>query len=133
LVGEVTKRKRPTGVTVIAILLILSAVFFLFTFPRSPSFLLIYYPILLLVEVIAAIGLLMLKDWGRKLTLIVIWLGLIGGVIISSYLVTMTQTTTPFTIGAYYEVILMSAIMALITVIFTGYFRKDHVRIAFKD
>ena len=104
-------------------------VFFLFTFPKSISFLLIYYPIFILVQIIAAIGLLMLKEWGRKLTLIIIWLGLIVGVIISLVIPEIASSST----GAYYQLILMSAIMALITVIFTWYLRKDHVRMAFKD
>ena len=127
MVGEVTKRKRPTGVTVIAILLILSAVGFLIAFPKSIPFLLIYYPIFILVQIIAGIGLLMLKNWGRKLTLIIIWLGLIVGVIINLVI----PEIAPFSTGAYYELILLVAIMALITVIFTRYLRKDHVRMAF--
>lgn len=93
MTGEISgvKKKRPTGVIVIAVFLIISAVLGLLTYTIIfiyPSYysstvigriITITAPIFMILYIVAAVGLLKLKEWARKLTIASIWIAFITG------------------------------------------------------
>lgn len=169
LVGEASgvKRRRPAGVTILGILFFIYGIIglcaSLFTYNilatlmavlGVPYFIIaiIFYSsiVLYIFYFPAAVSLLKLMEWGRKLTLWLVWIALSYSVIFSLYYaftvmpLQIQQTPIPTSINpqVYSSFITFAltigfvfifAIIILITVIITLYLRRNDIKTAFKS